>query len=133
MRISLLPPGGPPLVLGDDAQRLWLSRYLPAVEWAVQVSPLFRSASVKVFPRLNQRWTLAFQVDRTFGKSADALAFLLDYPASLPAQGTLEIFQGERRRYFKNAALRELRVLSLVGVTVQLAYTFAAESTSTNL
>lgn len=133
MRISILPPGGSPLVLGDDSQRLWLSCYLPKVEWSVQVSQLFRSASVKVYPRLNQRWTLTFQVDRTFNQSADALAFLLDYPASVPTQGTLEVFQAERRRFFKNATLSELRVLSVVGVTVQLAYTFTAESTSTSL
>ncbi len=133
MRISLIFTGSAPVVLGDDSARLLISNYLPSMEQAVQVSPLFRSANVKIFPRFNKQWTIAFQVDRTFNDTASAQAFLVDYPPTLPTQGSLEILQSNRRRYYNNAALREFRVLSLIGVSVKLAYAFLAESTSTSL
>jgi DNA-binding XRE family transcriptional regulator len=133
MRISILPTNASPLVLGDDDARLWISQYLPRFELAVQISPLFRAINAKVFQRSNATWTIAFQVDRTFDDLASAQAFVLDYPATIPTQGTIEILQSHRRRYFKNAALREFRVVSFIGVSLQLAYAFSAESTSTNL
>ena len=100
-------------------------------QFTVQVARFLRAASAKPIQRGGRLTTIAFSVEREYANAAAVGTFLATHLAALPLDGTLVLtLDGGGTLSWTNAVLNNYD-FHQIGVTLQLAYTYAAGALTT--
>jgi hypothetical protein len=118
--------------LADDANRLFVSTFLPRMSDSVQVDGLFRSANAQVKARGNRRWSLAIVVEKEHASVDAATVFLASDPAAVSSLilVDLKVEGGASPIYYANCKLTGYTPVQ-TGKSTSVRYEFVFQLAST--
>lgn len=130
MIITLTPPGGQPVTVGDDTVGDYISGLTIAQRCLVDAQERMRATHVAPISRGNAVNTVTWQVNVAHADESVATAFRVAHPDEVPTAGQLTIFDnlGNPIKRFVNAVKQSVAPVavdsSTAGVSTLFAYEF---------
>ena len=124
MKVRLIPPSpAKPLILGDDATRLFISDYRTGLPADVAAWRPYKALYPVFFANGFNASTRAFKVDQEHATAAAAFLFSETHPGLVPLLAVLEITD-ENGTVYLDAARMGVELIARNGKTTIFAYAF---------